>query len=1327
MTVGAGRPKLTTAASAKWARRTNQPCRILRRPKGVRPPRVGLPKNVNPRRVIAVLTGENFQVAGRVQLAPGRACCARIVLDTGSGASLIRKSLLPKEVKLQRWRSKADHMIDINGGVLPIVGAVTLPTRLGTHEVDVTYGVVENISVPLLLGTPYVVTQVPLICGPEYWVKLMNGETIPILGKGKSVAPVTVSQSKPVCSVREGFTATLRLARKVTLPPNSVAHVDVVTDYTGNGLVHPHPRLARKHQVHVALGTMDSKAGVPWRIQVMNLSSSPKYFKSGAKFGYIDQHEGPVVAVTLNAGASSDPKSGKEKHQAKSAASPRPHVNMEGVPPRLRVQVERLLDQYHKLWDGQLGLMRATQHRIELKPGAPPIRQQPYRGGPRSRALVKEQVARMEALDVIEASNAEWASPVVIVPKVDGTPRFCIDYRKLNESTVKDSYPLPRMDDCLDSLGEANVFSTLDCNAGYWQIPIAPEDRHKTTFTCHCGTYQCKRLPFGLCNAPATFQRAMDMILAGVRWQICLVYLDDIIVFSRSPEEHIGHLGQVFKLLADAGVSLKASKCHLFTQEVEYLGHVVRPGRLSVNEKNLRAIRKAQYPRTQTQMRSFLGMCNVYRRFTKGFAKVAKPLNELVSSTLPKNLPPPSRVEQESFETLRDLLLKPPILAIPRLGGHYILDVDASYDQLGCVLLQQQPDKEYLPVGYFSKGLNSAEKNYGVTELEGLAVVWAVTSLRHYLEGEKFLIRCDHRALQFIFKTDCTNTRLNRWRVRLAPFNFDIEYRPGRQHALADGLSRVPTEGLDTNPVDEDIPIVGVVTRSGQALNPEAPGNKKYLPLSLDEVVKAQAEDPFCKSQRDTLDTVAETRFFLGDDGLLMRRGVFQGTEQLVVPASLKDSILEREHNAPTGGHLGSSKLYQTLRTRYYWPSMVVDIYSWVAACTSCAQNRLMERRPTTAMLLFPAKEPFAALAMDILGPLPVTEEGNQYLLVICDRFTKLTRAIPLAEITAMSVVSAFLDHWVAAYGIPDSTLSDNGPQFASVLFQGVLDMLGVKANYATPYHPQTNGQVERFNKTIVRQLRHYVSEHVKTWDQYISILTTAYNSQVHSSTGEVPLAFVTPRRVRSIAVRRPLPTREDGGSTPTPTESKAEFAARLENLIPKVRAEMDKAQKRYKRTFDKKVRNAKHVPEQGDWVLVHSHTPTGGKLVFQTKGPYQVLRTDGRRFTIESDDGVRTVNGQDVVKVAPPPAGDPAWARALEAWRLPSLPAAKQGPQEYVFDKFIDHGWDEDTDRLMLRVRWFGYKAKDDTWEYVEDLPAEKVRAYCARNEIDPNSPPST
>lgn len=363
-----------------------------------------------------------------------------------------------------------------------------------------------------------------------------------------------------------------------------------------------------------------------------------------------------------------------------------------------------------------MGLMRATEHRIVLQPGAEPVRQQPYRGVQRSREVVKHQVSKMSKVDVVEPSKAEWASPVVIVPKPDGSSRFCIDYRRLNKRTVKDSYPLPRMDDCVDSLEEAGIFSTLDCNAGYWQIPVAPEDREKTTCTSHCGAFQCKRMPFGQCNAPATFQRAMDIILAGVRWQTCLVYLDDSIVFSRSPKDHIDDLRQVFGLLEEAGVSLTAAKCHLFTQEVEYLGHVVRPERISVNEKNTKAIRLAVYRETQTQLRSFLGMCNIYRRFAKDFAKWARPLNALVSSTLPKKLPPPTGVEQEAFDALKRLLMSPPVPALPRLGGRYIVDVDASYDRLDCVLLQEQTSGGFLPVGYFSRSLSRAEKNYGVTE-----------------------------------------------------------------------------------------------------------------------------------------------------------------------------------------------------------------------------------------------------------------------------------------------------------------------------------------------------------------------------------------------------------------------------------------------------------------------------------------------------------------------------------------------------------------------------------------------------------------------------------
>jgi len=396
------------------------------------------------------------------------------------------------------------------------------------------------------------------------------------------------------------------------------------------------------------------------------------------------------------------------------------------------------LKKHAPLWGGNLGLIRGVEHRIRLKPGAVPVRQHPYKAGPLAREREKAEVDRMRSMGVIEPSTGEWASPVVMVPKPDGSVRFCIDYRKLNLMTVKDAYPIPRMDECIDSLGDARVFSTLDCNAGHWQIPVAEEDKHLTAFTCHSGTWQCVRLPFGLSNAPATFQRAMDMILAGVKCQICLVYLDAVIVFSRSPEEHLQHLDEMLTRVGKAGVTLKAAKCHFFKEEVQYLGHAIRPGRVHVLEKNLRALRGLQYPETQTQMKSSLGMCGVYRRFVADFAKIAKPLTAFTSTKIPKRLPPPREEESKAFEELRRRLLAAPILALPRRDGPYIVDVDASYEQLGCCLQQQQPDGKYHPIGYYSRALLPTEKNYFATKIEALGVVWAVTFLRSNLEGQSF-------------------------------------------------------------------------------------------------------------------------------------------------------------------------------------------------------------------------------------------------------------------------------------------------------------------------------------------------------------------------------------------------------------------------------------------------------------------------------------------------------------------------------------------------------------------------------------------------------------
>jgi len=317
----------------------------------------------------------------------------------------------------------------------------------------------------------------------------------------------------------------------------------------------------------------------------------------------------------------------------------------------------------------------------------------------------------MLKLNVIAPSHGAWASPVVIVPKKNGKARFCVDYRRLNNITKKDAHPLPRMEDCLDSLGDAQVFTSLDCTAGYWQVPLRKEDQEKTALTTHCGVNHWLSMPFGLTNAPATFQRALDIILSGLKWQICLVYLDDIIIFSANAEHYVKDVDTVLHRLREAGVTLNLEKCAWFSDEGESLGHIVRPGQLHVHNKNVDALKHAKFSTTETQLKSFLGMCNVYRRFVKDFAKRAKPLNPLTRAEILPDISPPTDIAIAAFEDLRNALLCPPVLALPKANRKLVVDVDACADQDGCTLLQEEPGQLLHPVGYWSRGLTAAEQN----------------------------------------------------------------------------------------------------------------------------------------------------------------------------------------------------------------------------------------------------------------------------------------------------------------------------------------------------------------------------------------------------------------------------------------------------------------------------------------------------------------------------------------------------------------------------------------------------------------------------------------
>jgi len=531
---------------------------------------------------------------------------------------------------------------DASGQLLKVNVEVSLTIFVGGTAMEYDFLVYKSLSVPLILGWDFQRNNIGTISPKTQTIKWDDGtSTLAVRSWTGNTRPAPPRRgNKPKFHI-----GAIRLRQGVTVGPRCIQAVQVSCSVKGVHLVRERPVRMSRRKVLLHNAFVEVSPDTPRSLYLTNIGDAPVHLSKGYVVGTATAYNGPLQVVAngggpgavLTVGLDTPSKTDEEAETSRRAEEgidegqpprhppnktyPKPEVHWGGVPDALRGDVDDLLEEYRTLWAGQLGKVDVTPHRIEVTSGARPRRAQPYRVSHASREGIAKEVQRQRGLGLIKPSSAEWAFPVVLVPKPDGTMRFRVDYRQLNEVTVRDVYPLPRMDDCIDFLGDTKVFSTFDCNSGYWPIPVADEDRDKKTFVCHEGAYRYIRVPFGLTNAPATFQRAIDMILGGLKWKICLVYLEDIIVFSQSPGEHVEHLREVFAALRGAGVSLKAKKCHLFQEEVEYLGHIVGRGQLKVQEKNIRGLKEASLPRCKKDLRSFLGMCNVYRRFVKDYAK----------------------------------------------------------------------------------------------------------------------------------------------------------------------------------------------------------------------------------------------------------------------------------------------------------------------------------------------------------------------------------------------------------------------------------------------------------------------------------------------------------------------------------------------------------------------------------------------------------------------------------------------------------------------------------------------------------------------------------
>ena len=433
-----------------------------------------------------------------------------------------------------------------------------------------------------------------------------------------------------------------------------------------------------------------------------------------------------------------------------------------------------------------LGQTGEVQHRIDTGDSAP-IKQQPRRVPLHKKKLVQEEVDKMLERGVIEPCEGPWASPIVMVTKKDGTPRFCVDFRRLNDVTKKDAYPLPRIEDNLDTLQGAQFYSTLDLLSGFWQVEMAPEDRDKTAFTHGGGgLYRFLTMPFGLCNAPATFQRLMEQVLRGLQWEIAVLYIDDIIVFGDTVKSHLQRLGLVLSRLKAAGLKLKPSKCDLLRRRVPFLGHIVSATGIEVDPEKIRKVREWPAPANLTQLRSFVGLCAYYRRFVPNFSSLCKPLFKLTEKGEPFFWGGP---QQHAMDKMKELLTTAPILGYPRTGDPFILDCDASNFGLGAVLSQVQNDQEKV-IAYASQSLSKAQRNYCTTRRELLAIITFVKQFHHYLYGGRFLVRTDHAALYWLLRKKDPEGQMARWITFLQAYDLEIQHRPGLRHGNADALSR---------------------------------------------------------------------------------------------------------------------------------------------------------------------------------------------------------------------------------------------------------------------------------------------------------------------------------------------------------------------------------------------------------------------------------------------------------------------------------------------------------------------------------------------------------
>ena len=912
-----------------------------------------------------------------------------------------------------------------------------------------------------------------------------------------------------------------------------------------------------------------------------------------------------------------------------------------------------------------IGFTHLVKHDIDTGE-EPPIRQRVRHPQLAMREVESKLVDEMIQEDVIEPSNSPWASPVVLVKKKDGSTRFCIDYRKLNAVTIKDAYPIPNMNACLSTLSGAKYFCTMDLKSGFWQVGLTERAKEKSAFVCSKGLFQWKVMPFGLCNAPPTFERLMETVLRGLQWEICLVYLDDIIIFGKTFNETLARLKTVISAIKRAGLKFKAKKCSLFQKSVQFLGHVVSSDGIATDPEKVKEIQN--WPRPEeglklgnrkipfvTQVRSFLGVCSYYRKFIPSYAQLSEPIQKYTRDETDTTWTPEA---EKAFNTLKQMLTTAPILKYPELNKPFILDTDACDFAMGAVLSQEGGDGKEHPIAYMSKIFSKPERNYCIWRKEFQAVYKAVKNFDYYLRNQKVLVRTDNSAVVAMMKREWSNPQTVHMIAFLGQYDLKVEHRRGKNHLVPDGLSRKPEiadaidkhscnqcfpikkyEQMKTQFRDQEtqtaqtVPIQRVTTRSQLADRPNQLADVELESLTLQDIVDETRSDPnlsqLIQEKQDSINRpewkeissrAYDYKVLWGSwdqcfvkDSLLYRRkprppDSVTDKIQLILPKKLRRQAFDCLHGTAFGGHLGERKTLGKIKQRFYWPRLSTDVKLWVQQCDTCHANKPLLRRTHGRLHTHVMGLPGERAAADVGGPLPVTPRGNRYVLVVGDYFTKWIEAIPVPNQTAETLARAILEHYITKFGVPLSLHTDQGRSFESALWKELCTILGMKKTRTTPYRPQSDGYIERFNRTLWHMLRTCTEERKDDWDDVIPILAMAYRSAVNEVTGQTPNMLMLGREIH-LPIDLALPSEPVITTIP---EYVSQLRENMELVYEQVRKKTNWEVKRRKERYDTTAIATRLKPGDKVWYnisqLKDANNPSR-KLRRRRRGPYLVVK----------------------------------------------------------------------------------------------------------------------